>query len=179
MSHPYDPSKTEAKWQKRWEEAKLHAVDLKKADDPFYAAVMFPYPSGATLHVGHWYQYGPTDSYARFMRMRGKDVFFPMGFDAFGLPAENYAIKTGIHPDESTRKNVETMIVQLKRMGTMYDWSKSLNTSEPGYYKWTQWLFLKMHEKGLAYRKQANVNYCPGCQTVLANEQAQDGTCER
>lgn len=179
MPHPYDPTALEAKWQKKWEEEKLHEVDLNKPKDPFYNVVMFPYPSGAKLHVGHWYQYGPTDSFARFMRMRGKDVFFPIGFDAFGLPAENYAIKNGVPPAESTRENVATMIEQFKRMGTMHDWSKTLNTSDPEYYRWTQWLFLQMQKHDLAYRKQANVNWCESCQTVLANEQSQDGTCER
>ncbi len=179
MYNEYDPSSTEPKWQKKWVEAKLHEVDLKKAKDPFYAMAMFPYPSGDKLHVGHWYNYAPADSFARFMRMKGKDVFEPMGFDAFGLPAENYAIKTGVHPDASTRKNVETMIEQLSRIGMMYDWSKTLNTSTPEYYQWTQWLFLQMFKHDLAYKKEANVNYCPKDQTVLANEQVKDGACER
>lgn len=179
MSVSYDAKATEAKWRKRWEESSLYAVDLTKAKDPYYCLVMFPYPSGAKLHVGHWYQYGPTDSFARFMRMRGKDVFFPMGFDAFGLPAENYAIKTGVPPASSTAENVRNMIEQFRRMGCMYDWSKTLNTSEHEYYRWTQWLFLQMHKHGLAYRKRANVNFCPACQTVLAREQCQDGRCER
>ena len=175
----YSPSEIEAKWQKKWADAGLHEVDLNKAKDPYYYAIMFPYPSGANLHVGHWFQYGPTDSFARFMKMQGKDVFFPMGFDAFGLPAENYAIKTGVHPDASTRKNVETMIEQFKRMGTMYDWSKTLNSSTPEYYRWTQWLFLQMHKHELAYKKEASVNWCEKDQTVLANEQVHDGKCER
>jgi leucyl-tRNA synthetase len=179
MFNDYDPSSTEAKWQKKWADAKLHETDLKNAKDPFYALVMFPYPSGDKLHVGHWYNYAPADSFARYMRMKGKDVFEPMGFDAFGLPAENYAIKTGVHPDASTRKNVETMIQQLSRIGMMYDWSKTLNTSTPEYYQWTQWLFLQMFKHGLAYKKEANVNYCPKDQTVLANEQVKDGLCER
>ncbi|OGJ57931.1 leucine--tRNA ligase [Candidatus Peribacteria bacterium RIFCSPHIGHO2_01_FULL_55_13] len=180
MSHPYDPSSIEAKWQKRWEDAGVYKTDLKKkAKDPYYSMVMFPYPSGDKLHVGHWYNFAPADSFSRFQRMHGKQTFCPMGFDAFGLPAENYAIKTGVHPDASTRKNVETMITQLKRIGCMYDWEKMVNTSTPEYYRWTQWLFLQMHKHGLAYRKEASVNWCPSCQTVLANEQAQDGTCDR
>ncbi|MFA7681578.1 MAG: leucine--tRNA ligase [Candidatus Peribacteraceae bacterium] len=179
MPTEYDPSAIEAKWQKQWEKKKLFSVDLKKVKDPYYALVMFPYPSGDRLHVGHWYAYAPPDSHARFMRMRGKDVFEPIGFDAFGLPAENFAIKTGTPPEESTEENVQTMIRQLKRMGCMYDWEKLVMTSRPEYYRWTQWLFLKMYEKELAYRKEAPVNYCSSCQTVLANEQAQDGTCER
>ena len=175
----FDSSAIEAKWQQKWEEEKIFEVDLKKAKDPFYSLVMFPYPSGDKLHVGHWYNFAPADSYARFMRMKGKDVMEPMGFDAFGLPAENFAIKSGIHPDTSTRANVQTMVKQLKRMGCMYDWSKMVNTSTPEYYRWTQWLFLQMYEHKIAYKKEAPVNFCPSCQTVLANEQAQDGTCER
>ena len=179
MMSKYDPSAVEPKWQQRWEEAGVYRVDLTKAKKPHYCLVMFPYPSGARLHVGHWFQYGPTDSYARFLKMRGHDVFFPMGFDAFGLPAENYAIKTGVPPAESTAENVRNMIEQFRRMGCMYDWSKSLNTSDPSYYRWTQWLFLQMFQHKLAYRKEAPVNFCPQCQTVLAREQCQDGTCER
>ncbi|OGJ66228.1 leucine--tRNA ligase [Candidatus Peribacteria bacterium RIFCSPLOWO2_01_FULL_53_10] len=179
MPRSYNPSTIESKWQKRWEDAGVYKMDLKKTKDPYYGLMMFPYPSGDRLHIGHWYSYAPADSYYRFMRMHGKDVFEPMGFDAFGLPAENHAGKTGVHPDASTKKNVETMILQLKRMGCMFDWSKMVNTSTPEYYRWTQWLFLQMHKHGLVYRKEANVNYCSSCQTVLANEQAQDGTCER
>ena len=177
--HEYDPKSVEAKWQKKWEEAHAFDFDLKKAKDPYYCLVMFPYPSGARLHVGHWFQYSIPDSYARYMKMTGKDVFHPMGFDAFGLPAENFAIKSGVPPAKSTQENVENMILQYKRMGVMYDWSKIVNTSEPEYYRWTQWLFLEMFKHGLAYKKEGNVNWCPSCQTVLANEQAQDGTCER
>ncbi|MCF7845118.1 MAG: leucine--tRNA ligase [Kiritimatiellales bacterium] len=179
MPAEYDSSSIEAKWQKKWEEAKAFEVDLNKSKDPYYCLVMFPYPSGAKLHVGHWYMYSVPDSYSRFMKMQGKDVFHPMGFDAFGLPAENYAIKTGVHPNESIKENVDVMIEQFKRMGCMYDWSKSLNTSDPAYYRWTQWLFLKMFENDLAYKKEGDVNYCPGCKTVLANEQVWDGKCER
>jgi leucyl-tRNA synthetase len=179
MKHQFSLPPIEEKWQKRWEESGVFQVDLAKAKNPYYSLVMFPYPSGDKLHVGHWYNFAPADSYARFMRMQGHDVFEPMGFDAFGLPAENYAVKTGIHPDTSTRKNVETMITQLKSMGCMYDWSKTLNTSEAGYYTWTQWLFLQMYKNGLAYKKLGNVNFCPSCQTVLANEQVWEGKCER
>src|SRR3989344_5199133 len=118
MERAYDPSAVEAKWQKAWENEGVHSVDLQKAKDPYYSMVMFPYPSGDKLHVGHWYNFAPADSFARYMRMKGKDVFEPMGFDAFGLPAENYAIKTGVPPAESIAKNVETMVTQLKRIGT-------------------------------------------------------------
>ena len=175
----YAPSTIESKWQKHWEESGVYKVDLKKAKNPYYTHVMFPYPSGDRLHIGHWYNYGPADCFARLKKMQGHDVFSPMGFDAFGLPAENYAIKTGIHPSKSTQDNVTTMIKQLKRIGCMYDWNKSVNTSHPEYYKWTQWLFLQMFKNDLAYKKEALVNFCPGCQTVLANEQVWEGNCER
>ncbi len=175
----FSPSEIEAKWQQRWAESGMYDTDLKKAKEPYYSLVMFPYPSGDKLHVGHWYNFAPADSFARYQRMLGKDVFEPMGFDAFGLPAENYAIKTGVHPSQSIKENVETMITQLKRMGCMYDWSKMVNTSSPEYYQWTQWLFLQMYNTGLAYKKKANVNWCPKDQTVLANEQVKEGLCER
>lgn len=175
----YNPSEIEAKWQKKWAETQAYAFDLDRAKDPYYLTVMFPYPSGANLHVGHWFQYSIPDTFGRFLKMRGKEVFFPLGFDAFGLPAENYAIKTGTPPAQSTAKNVETMIEQFSRMGMMVDWKYMLNTSTPEYYKWTQWLFLKMVEHDLAYKKSANVNWCPKDQTVLANEQVHDGKCER
>jgi leucyl-tRNA synthetase len=179
MFTPYDPSSAEVKWRRAWADARVFDVDVSKAKDPYYLLVMFPYPSGAQLHVGHWFQYSIPDSYGRFLKMRGKDVFHPMGFDAFGLPAENYAIKTGTPPAASTKENVDNMIEQYKRMGVMFDWSYALNTSDPSYYRWTQWLFLEMYKNGLAYKKEAAVNWCPKDQTVLANEQAQDGKCER
>ncbi len=179
MQPAYNPTSVESKWQKKWAKENVFAFDLKKAKDPYYCMVMFPYPSGARLHVGHWFQYSIPDSYSRFMRMKGHDVFHPMGFDAFGLPAENFAIKTGTPPAVSTKDNVDTMIEQFKRMGVMFEWKYALNTSTPEYYRWTQWLFLQMHKHSLAYRKEANVNWCPKDQTVLANEQAQNGICER
>lgn len=179
MERAYDAQAIEAKWQKIWKKKKTFAVDLTKAKDPYYCLVMFPYPSGARLHVGHWFQYSIPDSYSRFLRMRGKDVFHPMGFDAFGLPAENYAIKTGIAPAQSTQENVDNMIVQFEKMGVTYDWDKTLNTTDPTYYRWTQWLFLQMFSHKLAERRLANVNWCPKDQTVLAREQCQDGLCER
>lgn len=175
----YNPIELEAKWQNKWNDAKLHTTDLTNPKRPYYSHVMFPYPSGDKLHVGHWYNFAPADSLARFKRMQGYDVCTPMGFDAFGLPAENYAIKTGVHPNESISSNVDTMITQLKRIGCMYDWDKMVNTSRPEYYKWTQWLFTEMYKADLAYKKAANVNYCPSCKTVLANEQVWDNTCER
>ncbi len=174
-----DMNKIEKKWQLQWAKTHLNYFD-KKSDKPkFYVLEMFSYPSGAKLHIGHWYNYGPADSYARFKRMQGYNVFQPMGFDAFGLPAENYAIKTGVHPKDSTEKNIETMEGQLSAMGAMFDWSAEVKTCEESYYKWTQWMFLQLYKKGLAYRKEAPVNWCPSCQTVLANEQVVDNKCER
>ena len=169
----------EQKWNKIWQENNLDAFDKSKADKKYYVLEMFSYPSGANLHLGHWYNYGPTDSFARFKRMQGYEVFQPMGFDAFGLPAENYAIKTGIHPKDSTMKNIATMEKQLKNMGAMFDWNAELYTCSPEYYKWTQWLFLQLYKKGLAYQKLSPVNWCSSCNTVIANEQVVDGKCER
>ncbi|WP_031314166.1 leucine--tRNA ligase [Caldanaerobacter subterraneus] len=167
------------KWQKIWEETKLYKFNPENVGRKLYCLEMFPYPSGAKLHIGHWYNYGPTDSWARMKRMQGYEVFHPMGFDAFGLPAENYAIKTGIHPYDSTMENIRTMERQLREMGVTFDWDYEIITCLPEYYKWTQWIFLKLYEAGLAYRKKAPVNWCPSCQTVLANEQVIDGRCER
>ena len=167
------------KWQKKWEESKLYKFDRNRLDKKLYCLEMFSYPSGANLHVGHWYNFGLSDSWARMKRMQGYNVFHPQGFDAFGLPAENYAIKTGIHPKDSTMNNIETMRRQLKEMGATFDWDYEVVTCSPEYYKWTQWIFLQLYKKGLAYRKNAPVNWCPSCHTVLANEQVVDGTCER
>ncbi len=179
MIAEYDFKQIEQKWQKIWEETKLYKVDLTKAEKKLYCLVMFIYPSGDKLHIGHWYNYGPTDTWARFKRMQGYNVFEPMGYDAFGLPAENYAIKVGVHPAESTRKNIEYIRKQLKAIGAMYDWDAEINTSLPEYYKWTQWFFLLLYKNKLAYRKKGAVNWCPQCQTVLANEQVIEGRCER
>ena len=176
MSYSID---TDKKWQKRWAESSLYKFNRERAGKKLYCLEMFSYPSAANLHVGHWYNFSLADSYARFKRMRGNEVFHPMGFDAFGLPAENYAISTGIHPQDSTRRNIETMRGQLEEMGATFDWDYTLATCEPDYYKWNQWLFLKLYEHGLAYRSLAPVNWCPRCQTVLANEQVIDGQCER
>lgn len=169
----------EKKWQKIWEDNKINSFDYDNLSKKHYVLEMFSYPSAAKLHIGHWYNYAPSDSYARFKRMQGYNVFQPMGFDAFGLPAENYAIKTGIHPQDSTLSNIDTMRKQLKRIGAMFDWSADIVTCQPDYYKWTQWMFLKLYENGLAYRSEAPVNWCPSCNTVLANEQVIDGCCER
>lgn len=169
----------DAKWQKHWEETGLYKFKRDRVGKKLYCLEMFSYPSGAKLHVGHWWNYGLTDSWARTKRMQGYEVFEPMGFDAFGLPAENYAIKTGVHPMDSTMSNIETMRKQLRTMGAMFDWDYEVVTCEPDYYKWTQWLFLKLYEHGLAYRKEAPVNWCPSCNTSLANEQVDGGSCER
>ena len=169
----------EKKWQQKWADTKLYSFDKSRMDKKYYVLEMFSYPSGAKLHAGHWFNYGPADSYARFMRMQGYEVFQPMGFDAFGLPAENYAIKTGIHPEDSTLKNIATMEQQLKAMGATFDWDYEIKTCMPDYYKWTQWIFLQLYKHGLAYRKEAPVNWCPSCNTVLANEQVVNGECER
>jgi len=178
MKYPFE--ETEKKWQVHWEENNTYRTDLTDLEKALYCLVMFIYPSGSKLHIGHWYNYAPTDSWARYKKLRGYNVFEPMGYDAFGLPAENYAIKTGIHPQDSTFKNIDDIREQLKRIGCMYDWNAELMTCSPEYYKWNQWLFLQLYKKGLAYRKNAPVNWCPSCHTVLANEQVQtDGTCER
>ncbi|MCO4781104.1 MAG: leucine--tRNA ligase [Candidatus Cloacimonetes bacterium] len=175
----YNHHEIEEKWQKRWTEDSLFSVDVNKLDDKYYVLVMFPYPSGDKLHMGHWYQYGVMDTWTRYQRMNGKKVFFPMGFDAFGLPAENFAIKHGIHPKESTTKNANYMMNQFKKMGVSYNFDYALDTSKEDYYKWTQWVFLELFKNGLAYKKEAPVNWCNSCQTVLANEQVKDGACER
>jgi leucyl-tRNA synthetase len=176
-TYPY--KNIENKWQNKWEETKIYQTDMENNKKKMYCLVMFIYPSGDKLHIGHWYNYGPTDTWARFKRMNGYNIFEPMGYDAFGLPAENYAIKMGIHPAKSTEDNIRKIRKQLKAIGAMYDWSKEINTSSPEYYMWTQWLFLQLYHKGLAYRKKAPVNWCTQCNTVLANEQVIDGFCER
>ncbi|MBV6512197.1 MAG: Leucine--tRNA ligase [Ignavibacteriaceae bacterium] len=178
MRYPF--AEIEPRWQEYWEKNKVNKTDFSNTAEKLYTLVMFIYPSGAKLHCGHWYNYGPTDSWARYKKLRGYNVFEPMGYDAFGLPAENYAIKTGVHPQDSTMTNIADIRTQLNRIGCMYDWDAELMTCVPEYYKWNQWLFLQLYKKGLAYRKNAPVNWCPSCHTVLANEQVQaDGTCER
>lgn len=174
-----DYIKIESKWRKKWEAEKIDSFDKSRTDKKKYVLEMFSYPSGANLHLGHWYNFGLTDVYARFLRMQGYEVFQPMGFDAFGLPAENYAIKTGIHPKDSTAKNIRTMEGQLRNMGASFDWDYEIKTCEPDYYKWTQWIFLQLYKHGLAEEKLAPVNWCPSCSTVIANEQVVDGLCER
>ncbi len=176
----YDFRKIEKKWRKYWQDNDFYKIDLKDEEkENFYCLVMFIYPSSDKVHIGHWYNYAPTDTWARFKRLQGYKVFEPMGYDAFGLPAENAAIKKGIHPAKSTEENIKAIRKQLKEIGAMYDWSKEINTSKPEYYKWTQWFFLLLYKNGLAYRKKAPVNWCPSCKTVLANEQVVEGLCER
>src|SRR5512137_93988 len=168
----------EAKWQDYWDEIGLFKADLSKYKNKFYCLMMFPYPSAA-LHVGHGRNYIIGDAVARYKMMRGFRVLTPMGFDAFGLPAENAAIKGGIHPETSTLNNIATMKTQFRRWGVEYDWDREVISCLPPYYRWTQWIFLKLYEKGLAYKKKAFVNWCPSCKTVLANEQVVEGKCER
>ena len=175
-SYPFD--KIESKWQKFWCDKGLFKVDTADYKDKYYCLMMFPYPSAA-LHVGHGRNYIIGDVVARYKMMRGFNVLTPMGFDAFGLPAENAAIKGGIHPEESTLNNIKTMKRQLKTWGVEYDWDREVISCLPDYYKWTQWIFTKLYENNLAYKKKAFVNWCPSCKTVLANEQVVDGACER
>ena len=174
----YDPIALEKKWQERWEADGIYRVPDNDDRPRWYEMTMYPYPSG-DLHIGHWYAMAPADSHARFRRMQGYNVLHPMGFDAFGLPAENAAISRGIHPYEWTMSNIENMRGQLRSMGAIYDWSKEIICALPEYYRWNQWFFLKLYEKGLAYRAHAPVVWCPSCNTVLANEQVLNGRCER
>ncbi|MGB6873078.1 MAG: leucine--tRNA ligase [Dehalococcoidia bacterium] len=179
MAQKYNPREIEKRWQQRWAADHIYEIGEDSGRPKFYALTMFPYTSG-DLHIGHWYAMAPSDVYARFQRMRGYNVLHPMGFDAFGLPAENAAISHGIHPYEWTMRNVENMRRQLRSMGAIYDWNREVVTCLPDYYKWTQWFFLKFYHAGLAYRAEAPVNWCPRCQTVLANEQVLgEGFCER
>ena len=174
----WDPKAIDRKWQDRWAADGLHAV---RDDDPrpkWYELTMYPYPSG-DVHIGHWYVLAPSDAHARFRRMQGYNVLHPMGFDAFGLPAENAAIKQGVHPHSWTMANIEKMRGQLRSMGTVYDWDREIVCCLPEYYQWNQWLFLQFFKAGLAYRAHAPAVWCPSCQTVLANEQVLDGACER
>lgn len=178
MDEKYDPKIVELKWQRFWEENRIFKTETVSGREKFYCLEMFPYPSGE-IHMGHVRNYSIGDVIARYKRMQGYNVLHPMGWDAFGLPAENAAIKHNIHPSEWTYKNIEYMKQQLKRMGFSYDWDREVTTCKPEYYKWNQWFFLKMYEKGLVYRKHSYVNWCPSCMTVLANEQVIDDGCWR
>lgn len=174
----YDFAKVEKKWQDRWDEKKVFVASEDRTKKKFYALVEFPYPSGAGMHVGHIKAYGGLEVIARKKRMEGYNVLFPIGFDAFGLPTENYAIKTGIHPRKVTDTNIERFTDQLKKVGFSFDWTKVIDTTDENYYKWTQWIFLKMFEHGLAFRDKTLVNYCPSCKVVLSNEDSQGGKCD-
>ncbi len=175
----YNPIEIEEKWQKKWDESKLYEVKADSSKQKMYISGMFPYPSGAGLHTGHARSYTIVDSIARFYRQQGKNVLNPIGWDTFGLPAENYAIKTGISPQEATKTNIENFKKQFKRLGISIDWSREINTSNPEYYKWTQWIFREMYKKGLAYRKESYQWWCDNDKTVLANEQVENGRCWR
>ena len=174
----YDHIKIEKKWQQIWEETQIYKTNENSPKEKFYSLVMFPYPSG-DLHIGHWYNFSGSDFYSRYKRMQGYNVLQPIGFDSFGLPAENAAIKRGIAPKTWTYDNISNMTRQLKRMGAGFDWDKMVKTSDPDYYRWTQWMFLELYNRGLAYKKKQVANWCTSCNTVLANEQVVDGVCER
>ena len=178
MSKPYVPQEIEPKWQKKWEEAKCFQAESSHEKPKFYALVEFPYPSGSGMHVGHIKAYSGLEVVSRKRRMEGYNVLFPMGFDSFGLPAENYAIKTNTHPHDITTKNVDHFRDQLKKIGFSFDWSREISTSLPDYYKWTQWIFLKLFDHGLVFRAKTLVNYCPHCKVVLSNEDSQGGKCD-
>ena len=175
----YNFHSIEKKWQKIWEDEKIYHVDVDKNKEKFYVLVEFPYPSGQGLHVGHPRSYTALDVVARKKRMQGFNVLYPMGFDAFGLPAENYAVKTGIHPAVSTKANIENFTRQLKSIGFSFDWDRCVSTCDPEYYKWTQWMFLQLYKKGLAYKGKMAINWCPSCKVGLANEEVVNGCCER
>ena len=173
----YDPAAVEQKWRARWQSTGTNATDLDSGPNPFYALMMFPYPSAEGLHVGNLFAFTGNDIYARFQRMRGYTVFEPLGYDAFGIHSENYALRVGVHPSELIPRNIANFRRQLERAGLMVDWRYSVDTTDPAYYRWNQWVFLQLYERGLAYRKKAAVNWCPFDKTVLANEQVIDGEC--
>jgi leucyl-tRNA synthetase len=176
----YDPAGVEAHWQQVWEESGLYRQTIDRERPKHYALTMLPYPSG-DLHIGHWYAMTPSDARARYMRMKGYNVLFPMGFDAFGLPAENAAIQHNVHPKKWTYANIERMRQQMRSMGAMFDWEREAISADPEYYRWSQWFFNKLLAQGLAYRKRAAVDFCPNCNTTLAREQVwgEDRHCER
>jgi len=179
MVERYDPTLVEAKWQRRWLEQRTNSVDLQCAARPYYTLMMFPYPSAEGLHVGHAFAFPGVDIHGRFRRLQGHDVFEPIGFDAFGIHSENYALRIGTNPKQLIPKTIDNFRRQLQRLGLMVDWEHAVDTTAPEYYRWTQWIFLQLYKHGLAVRQKAPVNWCPVCQTVLANEQVIDGYCER
>jgi leucyl-tRNA synthetase len=174
----YNHKVVEPKWQKYWSENETFKTGTDSEKPKYYVLDMFPYPSGSGLHVGHALGYVATDIVARYKRMKGFNVLHPMGWDAFGLPAEQYAIKTGTHPKITTAENISNFKRQINQLGFSYDWSKEINTTDPNYYKWTQWIFLQLYNKGLAYEEEVAVNWCPELRTVLANEEVVDGKSE-
>ena len=174
----YDHLKIEKKWQEYWDDNKTFKSDVDPEKEKLYILDMFPYPSGAGLHVGHPLGYTATDIYSRFKRLQGFNVLHPMGWDAFGLPAEQYAIKTGTHPKNTTEDNIKNFKRQIQMLGFSYDWDREINTTDENYYKWTQWIFLQLYEKGLAYEAEVPVNWCPELKAVLANEEVVDGVSE-
>ncbi|MCA9382149.1 class I tRNA ligase family protein, partial [Candidatus Dojkabacteria bacterium] len=175
----YNHKEVEKKWKKRWEETSLNVTDIDGAKNPFYNLMMFPYPSAEGLHVGSMYTFSGVDTFGRFKKMQGFDVFEPIGLDGFGIHSENYAIKIGEHIKDVSERTEKHFYSQLKDIGNMFDWSRTVETYKPDYYKWTQWLFIQMYKAGLAYRKSALVNWCPSCKTVLSDEQVISGHCER
>src|SRR3989339_949747 len=175
----YNHRQIEKKWQNFWKKNKTYQIKENSKAKNFYVLDMFPYPSGEGLHVGHVEGYTATDIYSRYKRMKGFSVLHPMGWDAFGLPAENYAIKNKVNPAISTKKNIDNFRRQLKLIGFSYDWDREIDTTDPEYYRWTQWIFLQLYKKGLAYESFEPINWCPSCQTGLANEDLEDGRCER
>ena len=177
MSVPYNHKAIESKWRRRWEENPVNVNDGKKPK--YYCLDMFPYPSGNGLHVGHWRGYVISDVWSRYKMLQGYYLIHPMGWDAFGLPAENYAIKTGQHPAISTKQNIDNIKRQINEIASIYDWDMEVNTTDPDFYKWTQWIFVKMFKEGLAYEKEFPINWCPSCKTGLANEEVTNGVCER
>ena len=177
MATPYNHKAIEQKWRKHWQEHPVNVNDGKKPK--YYCLDMFPYPSGSGLHVGHWRGYVISDVWSRYKLLNGYYVIHPMGWDAFGLPAENYAIKMGTHPRISTEANIKNIKRQINEISAIYDWDMEVNTTDPEFYKWTQWIFVKMFKKGLAYEKQMPINWCPSCKTGLANEEVVNGKCER
>lgn len=177
MASSYNHSAIEKKWRENWKKNPVNINDGKKPK--YYCLDMFPYPSGSGLHVGHWRGYVISDVWSRYQILKGHYVIHPMGWDAFGLPAENYAIKMGVHPAKSTAENVANIKRQINEIAAVYDWDMEVNTTDPGFYKWTQWIFVQMFKKGLAYEKEFPINWCPSCKTGLANEEVVNGCCER
>ncbi|MCX6796675.1 MAG: class I tRNA ligase family protein, partial [Candidatus Falkowbacteria bacterium] len=175
----YDYKKIEAKWAKKWIKEKVFTPDLVKAKNPYYALFMFPYPSAEGLHVGNFYAFTCTDVTAKFKKLQGFDVFEPIGFDAFGIHSENYALTIGETPRKMLQRTMAHFREQLAAAGLSCDWTREIDTTAPEYYKWTQWIFVKLFAKGLAYQKEALLNWCPDCKTVLADEQIEGGVCER